>query len=257
MLLDGRKPSEYLTSDVESESVAAGRVSLMSVHSAKGLEFDAVFLTGLEDGMFPYKGTEVGADAGELEEERRLAYVAITRARKQLALSYARFRQLFGQTKIHPPSRFLFEIPPELLSQPVPRRALDRALAPHLGAAARHAAQRPPASVPPHRRPAPQGVRREDGLTYVPDEAHAHPAAPHDDAPRDLHDDLHDEAPPAPATGGSVPGWMRRGARVKHPKFGLGTIKSVVPEDPPKVEVYFPHTGKLTRLIASAVQPLY
>jgi DNA helicase-2/ATP-dependent DNA helicase PcrA len=127
----------------------AGRVSLMSVHSAKGLEFDAVFLTGLEDGMFPYKGTEVGADAGELEEERRLAYVAITRARKQLALSYARFRQLFGQTKIHPPSRFLFEIPPELLSQPVPRRALDRALAPHLGAAARHAAQRPPASAAP------------------------------------------------------------------------------------------------------------
>lgn len=237
---------------------AAGRVSLMSVHSAKGLEFDAVFLTGLEDGMFPYKGTEVGADAGELEEERRLAYVAITRARKQLALSYARFRQLFGQTKIHPPSRFLFEIPPELLSQPVPRRALDRALAPHLGAAARHAAQRPPASLPPHRRPAPpQGVRREDGLTYVPDEAHAHAAPPHEDAHRDLHDDLHDAAPPAPATGGSVPGWMRRGARVKHPKFGLGTIKSVVPEDPPKVEVYFPHTGKLTRLIASAVQPLY
>jgi len=228
---------EELPAEGEAGAPQAGRVSLMTVHSAKGLEFDAVFLTGLEDGMFPFKGTELGADAGELEEERRLAYVAITRARAQLTLSYARFRQLFGQTKIHPPSRFLFEIPVELLSQPVPRRALDRALGPHLGAAARHAVSRAAGAA----RGSGAGILREDGLTFVPDEDAVHPAS----------------AELGPSAGGGVPGWLRRGVRVKHPKFGPGTIKSVLPEDPPKVEVYFPHTGKLTRLIATAVQPLY
>ncbi len=228
---------EELPAEGEAGAPQAGRVSLMTVHSAKGLEFQSVLITGLEDGMFPYKGTELGSEASELEEERRLAYVAITRAREQLVLSYARFRQLFGQTKVHPPSRFLFEIPPELLSQPVPRRALDRALAPHLGASARQAVQRAVGAP----RGGAAGILREDGLTFVPDEDAVHSGSP----------EL------GPSAGGGVPSWLRRGVRVKHPKFGPGTIKTVLPEDPPKVEVYFPHTGKLTRLIASAIQPLY
>jgi DNA helicase-2/ATP-dependent DNA helicase PcrA len=94
---------------------AEGRAALqmMTVHSAKGLEFDYVFLTGLEEGLFPHDNSL--NDDGGLEEERRLAYVAITRARKRLHFSYAQMRMLHGQTRYNVPSRFLDEVPPELL----------------------------------------------------------------------------------------------------------------------------------------------
>ena len=88
-------------------------VQLMTVHSAKGLEFHAVFLSGLEEGLFPHSNSR--NDAGGLEEERRLMYVAITRARRQLYLSCAQSRMLHGQTNYNIPSRFLSEIPPELI----------------------------------------------------------------------------------------------------------------------------------------------
>ena len=94
---------------------AEGRAALqmMTVHSAKGLEFDYVFITGLEEGLFPHDNSL--NDDGGLEEERRLAYVAITRARKRLHMSYAQMRMLHGQTRYNVPSRFLDEIPAELL----------------------------------------------------------------------------------------------------------------------------------------------
>jgi DNA helicase-2/ATP-dependent DNA helicase PcrA len=85
-------------------------VSLMTVHSAKGLEFDAVFLTGMEQEMFPYRGIASGEDE-ELEEERRLAYVAITRARRRLTITYAGSRTLFGQTRYLDRSQFLDDLP--------------------------------------------------------------------------------------------------------------------------------------------------
>jgi ATP-dependent DNA helicase UvrD/PcrA len=87
---------------------------LMTIHAAKGLEFDAVFLPGLEDGLFPHVRTS--GDARALEEERRLFYVALTRARKRLYLSYARARRASYQMSSRAPSRFLSEIPPEVLS---------------------------------------------------------------------------------------------------------------------------------------------
>jgi len=88
-------------------------VQLMTVHAAKGLEFDAVFITGLEQGLFPH---ENAARAGEgIEEERRLMYVAVTRARRQLYLTYAQQRMLHGQTRECLPSLFLDELPAELL----------------------------------------------------------------------------------------------------------------------------------------------
>ncbi len=87
-------------------------VILMTMHSAKGLEFPAVFIVGLEEGIFPHSRTFV--DEEEMEEERRLAYVGITRAEKQLYLSCARMRTLFGKTSMNAPSRFLEEIPEEL-----------------------------------------------------------------------------------------------------------------------------------------------
>ena len=93
---------------------AAGQdaLQLMTVHSAKGLEFSAVFLSGLEEGLFPHDNS-MNEDGG-LEEERRLMYVALTRARKRLYLSYAGSRMLHGQPRYGIVSRFVDEIPPEL-----------------------------------------------------------------------------------------------------------------------------------------------
>jgi DNA helicase-2/ATP-dependent DNA helicase PcrA len=89
----------------------AGVVTLMTLHTAKGLEFPVVFLTGLEDGIFPHMRSL--ADRHELEEERRLAYVGITRARQRLYLSRAINRTAWGAASYNPPSRFLEEVPPE------------------------------------------------------------------------------------------------------------------------------------------------
>ncbi|HEY0877411.1 MAG TPA: UvrD-helicase domain-containing protein [Zeimonas sp.] len=91
----------------------ADAVQMMTVHSAKGLEFDAVFITGLEEGLFPHENSI--ADPQGLEEERRLMYVAITRARKRLYLSFAQTRMLHGHTRYNLRSRFLDELPPALL----------------------------------------------------------------------------------------------------------------------------------------------
>ncbi len=91
-------------------------VQLMTVHSAKGLEFHAVFVSGLEEGLFPHSNSR--NEAGGIEEERRLMYVALTRARRRLYLSCAQSRMLHGQTNYNIPSRFLKEIPEELI-QPI------------------------------------------------------------------------------------------------------------------------------------------
>jgi DNA helicase-2/ATP-dependent DNA helicase PcrA len=88
-------------------------LQLMTVHAAKGLEFDAVFLSGLEQGLFPHENSIM--EDGGLEEERRLMYVAVTRARQRLYLSHAQTRMLHGQTRYCLPSNFLEEIPPGLL----------------------------------------------------------------------------------------------------------------------------------------------
>ncbi|MBV8124121.1 MAG: UvrD-helicase domain-containing protein, partial [Paucibacter sp.] len=94
-------------------------VQLMTVHSAKGLEFDAVFITGLEEGLFPHENAL--SDADGLEEERRLMYVAITRARQRLYLSYSQTRMLHGQTRYNVKSRFLDELPESALKWLTPR----------------------------------------------------------------------------------------------------------------------------------------
>lgn len=103
-----------LVADADQE-VATGRVALMTLHAAKGLEFDAVFLTGMEEGVFPHnRALDEGADEEEMAEERRLCYVGFTRARKRLFLSLAQSRSLFGELKFNPPSRFIREVPKEL-----------------------------------------------------------------------------------------------------------------------------------------------
>jgi DNA helicase-2/ATP-dependent DNA helicase PcrA len=108
-------------SDADHGSRAAGSeaVTLMTIHIAKGLEWPAVFITGLEDGLFPsLREREGTSEDAALEEERRLAYVAITRARQHLVLTHARTRRVWGEIRLQGPSRFLDDLPPGVLAQP-------------------------------------------------------------------------------------------------------------------------------------------
>jgi DNA helicase-2/ATP-dependent DNA helicase PcrA len=91
----------------------------MTVHSAKGLEFNVVFISGLEEGLFPHEQSQM--EEKGLEEERRLMYVAVTRARQRLYLSFAQTRMLHGQTRYNLASRFLEEIPASLLKWLTPK----------------------------------------------------------------------------------------------------------------------------------------
>jgi DNA helicase II / ATP-dependent DNA helicase PcrA len=117
-----------LISDLDSLDPDASYVTLMTMHGAKGLEFTSVFLTGLEEGVFPH--SRALTDDNELDEERRLAYVGVTRAMERLFLSYAQRRALYGNTYAYPKSRFIEEMPNlELLesdSVPLPRPAGGR-----------------------------------------------------------------------------------------------------------------------------------
>jgi DNA helicase II / ATP-dependent DNA helicase PcrA len=99
--------------DEEAEKEDGDAVALMTLHSAKGLEFPYVFLIGMEEGIFPHVRSL--DDETEMEEERRLAYVGITRAERELHLTRARTRTIYGQTNSYLPSRFLEEIPKELV----------------------------------------------------------------------------------------------------------------------------------------------
>jgi DNA helicase-2/ATP-dependent DNA helicase PcrA len=102
-----------LYTDIEKYDQDADAAVMMTMHSAKGLEFPVVFLVGMEDGLFP--GMRVFTDPEEMEEERRLCYVAITRAKQQLYLSHAKQRMLYGRTTFNRASRFLAEIPEDCL----------------------------------------------------------------------------------------------------------------------------------------------
>ena len=104
-----------LMTDIDNYNADSEAVVMMTVHSAKGLEFPVVFLAGMEETIFPSSLSAM--DESEIEEERRLAYVGITRAKRQLHLTRAKTRILFGQTKFNPPSRFINEIPDKLLEK--------------------------------------------------------------------------------------------------------------------------------------------
>jgi ATP-dependent DNA helicase UvrD/PcrA len=120
-------------------------LQMMTVHSAKGLEFDVVFITGLEEGLFPHEQSVTERDG--LEEERRLAYVAITRARHRLYLSHAQTRMLHGQTRYNIPSRFLEEIPQGLLKWLTPRFSRQKAFTPDFSRQTRTTLARPARDV--------------------------------------------------------------------------------------------------------------
>src|SRR4051812_27797245 len=97
----------------EKKQEVQDAVTLMTLHSAKGLEFPVVFLLGLEEGVFPHSRSLM--EEAEMEEERRLMYVGVTRAEEQLFITNAQMRTLYGRTSMNPPSRFIKEIPVDLL----------------------------------------------------------------------------------------------------------------------------------------------
>jgi len=119
---EGEEEADDLTAFLAHAALEAGEhqalagadaLQLMTVHSAKGLEFHSVFISGLEEGLFPHENSSTEADG--LEEERRLMYVALTRARRRLYLTYAQSRMLHGQTRFNVASRFFQEIPQQLM----------------------------------------------------------------------------------------------------------------------------------------------
>jgi DNA helicase-2/ATP-dependent DNA helicase PcrA len=126
---EGREPEPSLTGFVDRLSLLSdtdeeagtqnARVWMMTLHSAKGLEFPTVILAGLEEGLFPHSRSS--EDQEELEEERRLCYVGMTRARAKLVLTGAARRRIFGEYQSSEPSRFIDEVPPELVERIIPK----------------------------------------------------------------------------------------------------------------------------------------
>lgn len=109
-----------LVADIDNVDKDDNRVLLMTLHSAKGLEFPSVYLSGLEDGIFPSYMTIISDDPEDIEEERRLAYVGITRAKEDLTITYAKARMIRGETQYNAVSRFVKEIPDKLLDSQIP-----------------------------------------------------------------------------------------------------------------------------------------
>lgn len=125
--LEGFLEQAALVSDIDGLKNDSGKVTLMTIHSAKGLEFEAVFVTGMEDGLFP-SARSIPEEA-KMEEERRLCYVAITRAKDRLYLSHVQKRTLYGTPQYNRPSQFLKELPEELCSmvdRTIPRSTHQR-----------------------------------------------------------------------------------------------------------------------------------
>ncbi len=199
-------------------------VILMTLHAAKGLEFPVVFLIGMEEGVFPHSRSLF--EEAEMEEERRLAYVGITRAEEQLFITNAQMRTLFGRTNINPPSRFIKEIPEDLLESPEPKEAASRptpfggrgssfgggTASPFGGSATGRARAASPASQTARRTTAPSR-----GLT---------------------------------ATGGESMDWMV-GDKAEHKKWGVGTVVSVKGDgDSKELDIAFPSPTGIKRLLA-------
>ncbi len=189
-------------------------VQLMTVHASKGLEFDAVFIGGMEEGLFPHENAI--SDKGGLEEERRLMYVAITRARKRLYLSHSQTRMLHGQTRYNPRSRFFEELPESALKWITPKQQGFGSFAPHSGAG----------SAYPSSARGPFGFKSE---TFA--------------------------SPPVPVQKAAPAHGLRAGMAVFHNKFGEGKVLAIEGTgDDARAQVSFPRHG--TKWLALSVAKL-
>ena len=184
-----------LYTDIEQYDAEADAVVMMTMHAAKGLEFPHVFLVGLEEGLFP--GTRSLGDPEEMEEERRLCYVAITRAKQSLTICYARTRMLYGRTTTNIASRFVDELPPECVNrteQPKPKYDQPR----DYGSFGRVSIYGDYESFSP--RPAGQSAPRRSYSSVVPETKKKAPAVQ-----------------------------FSKGEMVQHKAFGRGMVLSVIP----------------------------
>ncbi len=196
-----------LQTDVDQANFDGDTVTLMTVHAAKGLEFDAVHVTGLEEDLFPYRrggDSLLDVSAEEMDEERRLCYVAMTRARKRLFLSRTRVRRIFGRERFNRPSRFLDDVPAEII--------LDLTVA---------------------RRPKIESLSTFNRRTGTGNFGRPAPSKPKKSAGTWIDRSFDQSADPQ-----IVPG-----QQVRNAKFGVGKVLSVRPGDRLKVEVEFPVYG--------------
>lgn len=186
-------------------------VTLMTLHSAKGLEFPVVFLIGMEEGVFPHSRSLMEED--EMEEERRLAYVGITRAEEELFITNAQMRTLFGRTNMNPESRFIKEIPADLVEDAVPKV----------------------------RRPAPTSGGRPAPMSGGRPGTSARPSMPTRGAV---------SRPVAAASGGEGIEW-KVGDKAQHGKWGTGTVVSVKGSgEGTELDIAFPSPTGIKRLLA-------
>ncbi len=216
-----------LVSDIDQVDDAWNSVTLMTLHISKGLEFPVVFMVGMEEGLFPGHQKINEADETEMEEERRLCYVGMTRAMERLFMLHSRARKVWGQEQFHPPSRFLSEIPDEFVHRPQTAAARPKFMDsltrsngfnsyPSGSATSRSTSGSP--SYNPSKSQA-QTVRQV--------QTRKKPANPFPDYENVVHED---------GAGGS----LRKGAKVKHPTFGIGSIYEVEGNgDAEKVSVLF------------------
>jgi ATP-dependent DNA helicase UvrD/PcrA len=214
-----------LASNMDTYSEQEGQVTLMTVHSAKGLEFPVVTIVGLEQGIFPHQRSL--NDRDQMEEERRLAYVALTRARERLYLSYAARRWVYNQPQCNPPSDFLHSIPPELICSGVGQRART-SRGPRYGRRGYGSG-----AYPASRRPAPRPAAKRTDEVWV--DTEGFDQRPADDA-------------------GEVGGFSV-GMQVKHATFGLGEIRVITGSLPNlNLTIFFPTVGAKT-IRSQFVQP--
>ncbi len=210
-----------LISDIDSMEQGDGQVSLMTLHSAKGLEFPVVFITGMEDTVFPSR--RALQEPSQLEEERRLCYVGITRAREELHLVNAQQRALFGDYAANRPSMFLDEIPPALFDRPLGGNTQNGQDAPQVRQPAK---TQPKTNVPP----------LHGGFGIHQPMAGAKSAV----------------AKPAASAGAAA---FREGQRVVHAKFGPGTVLAVEGSGSAQV-VQIDFGGRGVKKFAAAFAPI-
>jgi DNA helicase-2/ATP-dependent DNA helicase PcrA len=222
--LEGYLERVSLQSDVDGMKDAS-RVTMMTVHGAKGLEFEVVLLTGMEQDMFPYRGMNPTGDH-EVEEERRLAYVAITRARSRLVVTYAETRQIFGTTRLGGPSPFLALMPKDAVAQKATPARGSSSLGRFMDRDAGFERNRGGPWQHPQS-PRSGGASRVVGVDRAPGERYVD---------REFFEDT------SSADDAGLP--LRRGSRVVHAQFGEGEVRSVVEASEPAVVVAFPGRGE-------------
>ena len=231
-----------LVSDTDQIEDGLGAVTLMTLHTAKGLEYPVVFMVGLEEGILPHSRSIESRDAEDLAEERRLAYVGITRAQKRLYLLHAFRRSLWGSTEVQTASRFLEEIPADLLRGMVDKRGRREA-------AFQRATTWGDNDETSEQRPA-RSPQRGNSYTWTSTREKAGSAKTSYWSPGD-GERITRRSESTPSNG-RTPQFKRRDS-VKHPKFGIGTvIESNLTRDDEEVTIAFPGVGIKKLLVSIA-----